>query len=162
MASLADILQSLMQSQPQGYGAKGLMQPVGDVIPFRRQSIEPGMGLTEGARSYPGGANPEGPRVENMAEMIARETGVPLTDEQKYRIALAKQRGEVPMGQGMTLRRIPADYPPVQNAKSKVNKADMEYMEQLAKQRGITPKKLFSEYQAAWPQAWAKYENPWE
>ena len=34
MASLADILQSLTQSQS-GYGAKGLMQPVGDVIPFK-------------------------------------------------------------------------------------------------------------------------------
>lgn len=32
-----------------------LVQPVGDVIPFRRQSIEPGMGVTEGARPNMGG-----------------------------------------------------------------------------------------------------------
>lgn len=53
MASLADMLSALMQGQ-QGVGARGLMQPVSD--PY--QSKEPGMGLTEGARLYEGGANP--------------------------------------------------------------------------------------------------------
>lgn len=34
MASLADMLAALMQGQ-KGVGARGLMMPVGDVVPFR-------------------------------------------------------------------------------------------------------------------------------
>lgn len=96
--------------------ASMLMQ-IGDVIPFRRQSIEPGMGLTEGASPYGGGAEarpmqgtPEWRAyqadltrrlADHMRDAADRAgfsqpiiTDQNLSAEQKYEMALRRQRGE--------------------------------------------------------------------
>jgi hypothetical protein len=94
-----------------------MLMYIGDVVPFRRQSIEPGMGLTEGARPYGGGAEarpmqdtPEwrayqADLTRRLADQIRAAAdkagyGQPIISDQnlsptqKYEMALRRQRGE--------------------------------------------------------------------
>ncbi len=70
---------------------------IGDVIPFRRQSIEPGMGLTEGAGRMGGNTGGGGlsrtPTPENVTPEAKRTIDFLNSDAGKYWWALQRQQG---------------------------------------------------------------------
>jgi hypothetical protein len=173
------MLSSLLGSQGQGYGARGLMQPVGDVIKgpqnWYQQQVELGGNIARPIvppMGIPGGG------AQGVMQFRPRDT---RSNAEKFQAALEAQNspkktmkpGDPKKYEQLFEDKIRAAdaaahaIPPDRGGKFKegnypISRPDREYLEELAVKRGITPNQLFQQFLAQWPQAWGKYQNPWE